>query len=335
LYKGAELYSLPENYIKYGKIEVRMMAAKGSGILSTFFTWKEDSEKPSVFWEEIDVEVFGKNNATIWQSNIITGFDPRQTSEEVHNQQESLGDDFHTYCVEWTPNYVAWKIDGELVRMTFSISAQDLKSYAGIRFNIWASTSTIWAGDWNENVLPQYQYVNWIKYYHYENGNFILDWTDDFDEVDNTRWGKANWTFDDNRADFEPDNIVVNGGMLILCLTKAGETGFKGIVPIDSADISTGININKNIDKTPMLNQNYPNPFNPSTIISYSITKEENVTLKLYDNLGKEIKVLVNENKSAGSYQLSISGNDLSNGVYFYTMKTGTFSDTKKLLLLK
>lgn len=334
-YKGAEVYGQSQYYVQYGKIEVRMMAATGSGILSTFFTWKEGSEQSSVFWEEIDVEVFGKNNATQWQSNIITGFDPRKMSEQVHSNNSSLGNEFHTYAVEWTPEYISWYLDGNEVRKITTQSAKDIKSPAGIRFNLWSSTSVSWVGEWNDNILPQYQFVNWIKYYRYDNGNFILDWSDDFNDFNNNRWGKANWTFDGNRVDFDPNNVVVNEGMLILCLTKAGETGFTGIVPKDSTDISTDVYDNTNNIKIPLLNQNYPNPFNPTSIISYEIPEEGNVLIKLYDIIGKEIKILVNESRLPGSYQYQFEGSNLSNGVYLYTMQTKGFRETKKLVLLK
>ena len=145
-YKGAEVYGKSDYYIQYGKIEVRMMSAKGSGILSTFFTWKDESEQSSVFWEEIDVEVFGKNSATTWQTNIISGYNSPSTSEQVHSHNFSLGDNFHTYSVEWTPDYISWAIDGQQVRQTTGQPATDLNNPAGIRFNIWASTSTSWVG---------------------------------------------------------------------------------------------------------------------------------------------------------------------------------------------
>ncbi len=83
------------------------------------------------------------------------------------------------------------------------------------------------------------------------------------------------------------------------------------------------------------LYQNYPNPFNPSTIINYSIPKTGLVTIKVYDILGKEITSLVNEVKSAGNYSVQLSGSKLSSGIYFYRMQSGSFLQTKKLLLLK
>ncbi|RJQ64939.1 MAG: T9SS C-terminal target domain-containing protein [Stygiobacter sp.] len=81
--------------------------------------------------------------------------------------------------------------------------------------------------------------------------------------------------------------------------------------------------------------QNYPNPFNPTTNISYQLPTTSHVTLKVYDTLGRIVAELVNEEKSAGSYTVKFDGTKLSSGVYFYTIKAGNFSDTKKLLLAK
>jgi len=84
-----------------------------------------------------------------------------------------------------------------------------------------------------------------------------------------------------------------------------------------------------------VLDQNYPNPFNPGTMISYSIPHSSFVTLKVYDVLGNEVVILVNETKSAGKYDVNFNAANLSNGVYFYTIKTDDFTYTKKMLLLK
>lgn len=83
------------------------------------------------------------------------------------------------------------------------------------------------------------------------------------------------------------------------------------------------------------LNNNYPNPFNPSTIISFSIPQSTFITLKVYDVLGNEIATLVNEEKTAGFYQVSFNASSLSSGVYFYTIRADNFTSTKKMLLMK
>jgi len=81
--------------------------------------------------------------------------------------------------------------------------------------------------------------------------------------------------------------------------------------------------------------QNYPNPFNPRTIISFTIPKNQFVELKIYDILGNEVAVLVDEYKMAGKTTLEFDASDLSSGIYFYRIKARNFIKTKKLLLAK
>ena len=83
------------------------------------------------------------------------------------------------------------------------------------------------------------------------------------------------------------------------------------------------------------LANNYPNPFNPSTIIKYTIPKQNFVELKIYDILGREVATLVNEEKSAGNYEINFNGSKLSSGVYFYRLQAGSFVSTKKFVMLK
>jgi hypothetical protein len=83
------------------------------------------------------------------------------------------------------------------------------------------------------------------------------------------------------------------------------------------------------------LSQNYPNPFNPSTKIQYSISSNQIVKLKIYDVLGKEITTLVNKEQSAGTYEVNFDGNNLTSGIYFYTITAGDYTDTKSMILMK
>jgi len=74
---------------------------------------------------------------------------------------------------------------------------------------------------------------------------------------------------------------------------------------------------------------------NPRTTINYSIANDGLVTLKVFDLLGNEIKTLVNENQQAGTFDVSFDGSGLASGVYYYQLKSGDFSDVKKLMLTK
>ncbi len=108
--------------------------------------------------------------------------------------------------------------------------------------------------------------------------------------------------------------------------------------------VSTGVKSkNSSLPEEFNLYQNYPNPFNPVTTIKYTIPHVEtgytpslqNVTLKVYDILGNEVSVLLNEEKPAGEYEVVIDGSNLTSGVYFYQLKSGNFTSTKKMILVK
>lgn len=98
----------------------------------------------------------------------------------------------------------------------------------------------------------------------------------------------------------------------------------------------TGITpISGNIPVNFNLKQNYPNPFNPSTTIEFDLPKGDYVTLKVYNSLGKEVESLLSENMIPGNYKVTYDASKLSSGIYFYRLTTGSFSDTKKMSLIK
>ena len=243
-FSGAELYTLDE--MTYGKFEARMKMAAASGTVSSMFLYQNGSERSDAErWVEVDIEVLGKEPGK-FQSNIITGkAGAQKTTERHHEVSPAANEAFHTYGLEWTPDYVRWTVDGVEVRKTEK-GVNDTKNQVanligtqGLRFNIWSSESADWVGAFDESKLPLFQFINWVKVYKYTPGqgeggsDFTLDWVDDFDTFDSGRWGKGNWTFDGNRVDLTPNNIYSKDGMLILALTRKGQESFNGQVPQD------------------------------------------------------------------------------------------------------
>jgi hypothetical protein len=137
-------------------------------------------------------------------------------------------------------------------------------------------------------------------------------------------------------------------GPLNLAPNQVETIGFAIISATDVADLinknntakvkyaSVGVKaISSEIPKEFSLGQNYPNPFNPVTNIQFGIPKNSFVTIKVFDLLGREVSVLVNEYKEAGSYDVNFNASGLSSGLYFYRIEAGSFKGIKRMVLLK
>jgi hypothetical protein len=113
-----------------------------------------------------------------------------------------------------------------------------------------------------------------------------------------------------------------------------------GYITIISQEFATEDNETTSPNETTVstefaLEQNFPNPFNPATTISFSIPFSEFTTLKIFDILGNEIVTLVNEEKQAGSYLVEFNASNLASGMYIYRLQAGSFTETKKMVLMK
>ena len=122
-------------------------------------------------------------------------------------------------------------------------------------------------------------------------------------------------------------------------INQQGTTG-RRFTQIYKPDSTSSVNENEFIPNTNKLYQNYPNPFNPSTTIRFSLIESEKVAIKLYNILGKEIKLLLDDNLPAGEHTVQWDGkddeeNNLPGGVYFIQMTAGYYRQTIKSVLLK
>ncbi len=141
-----------------------------------------------------------------------------------------------------------------------------------------------------------------------------------------TEWGALGGVFPIDEITFD-------------CLRKRADMGYYGgrysPMPIDVE------NEKEDIPTKFALYQNYPNPFNPTTTIKYSIPNIDGIetlhvtSLRIYNILGEEIATLVNEKQSPGNYSVTFDASNLASGVYFYTLRVGSFVATKKMILLK
>jgi hypothetical protein len=107
-------------------------------------------------------------------------------------------------------------------------------------------------------------------------------------------------------------------------------------VDFDGAfEYSPIIEVEAGVPRTFELSQNYPNPFNPSTVISYQLPVVSEVSLKVYDLLGREVATLVNQRQEAGRYQVVFDASRLASGVYFYRLQAGAFVETRKMMVVR
>ena len=308
-YRGAEVYSKEE--VLYGKFKMSMKMIRGSGMLSTFFTYKGDSYYPGVFWEEIDIEILGKEDATVYSTNIITDGLTGNVRNDVaeYHLDYSLADTFHTYTLEWTPDSVVWYIDSILVRREKDAVVHTLTSPQGYRFNAWISCAPSWVGNFNRNSLPQHQYVDWIEYSSYDSNGFTFEWRDDFNSFDNSRWSKADWTFDCNEVVFSPENVSIEDGKLVISLT-------------DPNPINTAVNTLKFVEYAEILNNR------SSRELQVKLHENGQFKLQLFNLQGK----MLFQDDIVGDRRI-IPYEAFIPGLYIMTIQTEDYSVAGKIFL--
>jgi Secretion system C-terminal sorting domain len=186
-----------------------------------------------------------------------------------------------------------------------------------------------------------------------ENGHVILNWTtatetnnrgfeierlkdSKIEKLEDLPTGQAGWEnigfVEGNGTTTQPQSysFTDNDNLTGTYKYKLKQIDFDGSFKYSSVLV---VSISNPIDFS--LEQNYPNPFNPTTTIKYSIPKEENVTLKVFDVLGREVVTLINEEQKAGEYTVGFDGSKLSSGIYFYKLTSGKYIQIKKMILLK
>jgi len=237
-YYGAELTGVDQFH--YGRFEAKMKMVSIPGSVSSMFLYYDPSwelgEEP---WNEIDIEVLGKNKGQ-WQANLITreadGEDgvknKKQTSESVTGFGFDATEDFHVYVMEWTPEYISWEIDGKLVRrdvvgMTTKAKHDQVAFMTmeqSLRFNLWAAKSTAWVGKFTGAELangPVEQLIDYVKVYSYDEATkeFKEEWVDEFEGTElSDHWSRGNWEME--HVTLSKDNVVVEDGYCKLRMTR-------------------------------------------------------------------------------------------------------------------
>lgn len=228
--RSAELYTSAS--YGYGRMEARIRFAGGDGIVSSFFAWKEGSEVAGTFWNELDFEKIGGNCQLA--TNPLYG-NPAKNNSVKHNIAADFCGEYHVYAYEWTPDAIAWFVDGvEIRRETGEVAqafAQNAPNGMQVHFNVWPGDQSF-GGNFDPAILPVHQYIDWVQFYSYNNGSFTLAWREDFDS--NTvpaGWLTGTWESPKNRSTHDPANVNFINGYAVLSVTADNATGPAGAMP--------------------------------------------------------------------------------------------------------
>ncbi len=229
--QSAELYRTQAYF--YGRFEARVQFAPGDGVVSSFFLWKDGSSS-TTSWNELDFEKV--KAACQLQINIWSGTGTQ--SPQTPSITGDLCGGYHTYAFEWTPDYIAWFIDGaELRRETGSVVAEYTQNAAqgmAIHFNVWVGNASF-GGVLDPSILPVNEYIDWVQYSSYANGTFQQEWREDFDGAGiPAGWAVGNWQSPYGLSTHNPLNVNVVNGVAVLSLTADGATGYSGVPPVDT-----------------------------------------------------------------------------------------------------
>lgn len=344
-YFGGELRT--KDSFLYGRFEARLKSAQGDGLVSSFFTYQDELINGGHIWNEIDIEVLGRWS-NIVNMNTIT---PGQSSHLRESLIKDLNahSDFNDYAFEWTPNYVAWFINGkEYYRQDLPTHTYiaTLRHPQKIMMNLWVPVYEDWVGKWNEDIIPRFAYYDNVSYYEHTPGtgshgtgnNFTLKWNDEFDSFDSSRWEKATHTFSGNRVKFEPGNVVFKDGKMILCLTYGNAFGYqdsikpKALYGYKTNDIVT-IRFSEELDSLSAINnQNYrinnvqisqirlDEDLRTISLTTTGITSDKNHRISLSgindlfgNTIENQILVIVNSNPVNLPFKVNVGGEN-SNG---------------------
>jgi hypothetical protein len=276
-----------------------------------------------------------------------------------------IGEDSLLYVLQWSG-------DGRVKRYQLDGTFVDDYTSVGVPQSIgidWDSTGNLYVSSYSGNTVRKFDsngtdlglFINsnlqgptniWFD----DNGDLlVLNWNGTtakrFDSAGNYLGNFITGLSKCEGVDFFPNgNILIgNGGTSSVKLFDSNGNYFEDLIASGAGNLITpnAVVIRENVSVSIpdenntievnqfILNQNYPNPFNPVTTIEYQVKERGFVGIKVYDVLGNEVATLVNEERSIGTYNIQFDGSNLSSGVYVYTLQTGNFKQSRKMLLLR
>lgn len=229
------------------------------------------------------------------------------------------------YSTNAGSNWVNMQVNGGFPTGAFCIYSEPGKIYVGTALGMYISTNN-GANFVNRSsgLGPDPYVFSLVKY-----GNTLFS-------------GTNAWVYKTTNDGLHWDTVTFSGqtfqdvNKVLIHNNRIYAAAYTGIWYRELSEVVTGVeNPSNEIPNKFRLSQNFPNPFNPATKINYELPIVENVSLKVFDYLGKEVVSLVNEKQNAGSYSVDFNATLLSSGVYFYKLEAGSFTSVKKMTLIK
>jgi len=283
------------------------------------YTYNESNNKTEYvnqFWDDFD---------TIWVNNWKDSY----TYDGNNNLAQKVAQDWYLNDSVWVNTYKeSYTYDGNNNLIEYLVQVWDSQVWVNnfIELSTYDGNTNLTqkiSQNWDDSV-----WVNYFRYSYTYDGNHNL--TEGLDQY----WDSFVWVNQQNYLSlYDGDNNLIEKIQKIW--NRASSTWENEDKDSYSYVPITSVNEDLNSVNFYRLSNNYPNPFNPSTSIQYAISNRQFVSLKVYDILGTEIETLVNEEKSAGKYELNWNAANLPSGVYFYRLQAGDFVQTRKMILLK
>jgi beta-glucanase (GH16 family) len=224
-YNGAAIIS--KERFEYGRYEVRMKSASGSGIVSAIFLRSSQKSAEGTLVHELDFEFMGKADRLLHLAchegvdNAAKGLRHASTPKNLELPFDP-SEDFHTYALEFTPEGIVWFADDvEIWRLGQNVAEKFAGVAMNVTFNIWCPAAKGWAGALNASALPVSCAIDHASYAPLkEGGMFGAAQMETFDSLDLSRWNKAKWTWGGNLAFMTPENVSVRDGVAVLAVTE-------------------------------------------------------------------------------------------------------------------
>jgi len=267
------------------------------------------------------------NNGTTWIS--LTGQYTNPGTGSFQPTGEPLYDGTQSTWVHESIDISAYADQQITLRFYFRTDAsQTLDGWYvdNVKVSVYNGVIPVELVSFNGSIINNTINLNWITATELNNFGFDVE-----KSVDNTNWNKIGFV-NGNGTSTEVHNYNFTDQ------TPFVGTSYYRLKQIDFDGTSEYSNVVEVVYGTVAdysLEQNYPNPFNPTTKINFSIKEKGNVELKIFDLLGSEIAILVNEEKTPGIYEVFFDASHLSSGVYLCTIKAGRFIQTRKMMLMK